>query len=140
MIMANFAYDLRQTLQTIGSRFQERYIRMFDVISELRCVLPRRKIRFKNFALYSTFAVKSELNCVSPSRRRRFKKGLLIWTSTLYPNLAIISEVNFFWCRVFFELRIYSKANPIHFEVLLPFLSLKLGAELRRSRLVVTSF
>ena len=40
----------------------------FDVISEVNCVLLKRKRRFENIALYPNFDVISEVNCVLPRR------------------------------------------------------------------------
>ena len=46
-----------------------RYIRTFDAISEVNCVVLRRKRRFEKIALYPNFDVISEVNCVSPRRK-----------------------------------------------------------------------
>ena len=51
-----------------------RYIRTFDVISvvctiQVDCVLLRRKRRIENIALYQNFDVITEVNCVLPRRR-----------------------------------------------------------------------
>ena len=45
-----------------------RYIRTFDVISEVNCVFVRRKRSFEKIALYPNFDVISEVNCVLPRR------------------------------------------------------------------------
>ena len=42
-----------------------RYIRTFDVMSEVNCVLLRSKRRFETFALYPSFDVIFEVKCVS---------------------------------------------------------------------------
>ena len=46
-----------------------RYIRTFDVISEVDCVFLRRKRRFENIELYPNFDVISEVNRVLPKRK-----------------------------------------------------------------------
>ena len=55
-----------------------RYNRTFDVISEVNCVLLKRKRRFENIALYPNFDVISEVNCVLPRGKFSIKRLLLV--------------------------------------------------------------
>ena len=41
-----------------------RYIRTFDVIFEISCILLRRRLMFGKIALHAIFNVISEVNCV----------------------------------------------------------------------------
>ena len=47
----------------------KRYIRIFDVISEVNGVFLQSKPSFEKIALYPNFDVISEANCVLPRRR-----------------------------------------------------------------------
>ena len=46
-----------------------RYIRTFDVTAEVNCVFLRRKRKFEKIALYPNFDIISEVICVLPRRR-----------------------------------------------------------------------
>ena len=50
-----------------------RYIRICDDISEVNCVLLRRKWRFINIAIYPNFDVRSEVNYTWARRTRRIR-------------------------------------------------------------------
>ena len=69
-----------------------RYLQIFDVISEVNCVLLRTKRRFKNIALYPNFDVISEVDCVLLRSGRGSKKRSYVAQhaiselSTLYPK------------------------------------------------------
>ena len=64
-----------------------RYIRTFDVISEVICVLLTRKRRIENIVLFLNFDVISKVKYVSLRRRPMFKKSAPMWPSTLYLKL-----------------------------------------------------
>ena len=54
-----------------------RYIRTFDVISEVNCVLLPRKRKFDTIALHPNFDVIFEVNCVLPRSRQVSNGGQL---------------------------------------------------------------
>ena len=106
-----------------------RYIRIFDVISELYCVLLRRGQRFEN--------KKSHLSQHAVSDYWRYIRNICfteeeeeVRKSRALSEFDFISEVILF----FFGSVKFVRKNPWHFVVL--FLSLKRDADLCRSRLV----
>ena len=80
--MVNKAQSVLPPFTLLGTR------KLFQ-ISHFRLILDFLNILHQNFCFIGirTFDVMSELYCVLLKRRRRFGKALPMWLNTLYPNL-----------------------------------------------------